>query len=142
MRFSEFALLSEDGDLSDFIEDDADHEANNALINTLREIQFSSDHAAVPKISVEALINLVRQQPGAEAFNLDTLVNARKNNNTVKNIVSDIKDDDNGIKYVFINPVENTALGDLGDAGDGSIAQTAPEKTVSAMANRALSSRS
>lgn len=141
MRFNEFKRrLNEAGDLSDFVEDDADHAANDALINTLREIQYSSDHAAVPKISVEALINLVRQQPGAEAFNLDTLVNARKNNDTVKNIVTDIKDDDQGTKYVFINPAEPAMTGAVG--GEGEVGQTQPEKTVSAMANRALSSRS
>jgi hypothetical protein len=141
MRFKEFKQrLTEAGDLADFVEDDADHAANDALINTLREIQYSSDHAAVPKISVEALINLVRQQPGAEAFNLDTLVNARKNNDTVKNIVTDIKDDDQGTKYVFINPAEPAMPGGVG--GEGEVGQTAPEKTVSSMANRALSSRS
>ena len=140
MRFREFKQrLNEAGDLADFVEDDADHAANDALINTLREIQYSSDHAAVPKISVEALINLVRQQPGAEAFNLDTLVNARKNNDTVKNIVTDIKDDDQGTKYVFINPAEPAMPGGVG--GVGEVGQTAPEKTVSSMANRALSSR-
>lgn len=139
MRFTEFALLREDGELSDYVEDDADHVANDALINTLREIQYSSDHAQVPKISVEALINLVRQQPGAEAFTLETLIKAKQNNETVKNIVANIKDDDNGIKYVFIKPVDSDA--DI-PGEDGEMVKTAPEKTVSSMANRALASRS
>lgn len=137
MRFTEF--VTEGFNLSDIIEDDADHEADSALIDTLREIQFSADHAQVPKISVEALINLVRTKPGGEAFNLQTLENSKKNNDTVKNFVSDIKDDENGIKYVFITPVEpNDEL----SPDEGGPVQTAPEKTVSAMAKSALSKRS
>jgi hypothetical protein len=139
MRFSEFSRSITEGDLSQFVEDDADHEANDALINTLREIQFSSDHAQVPKISVEALINLVRTKPGGEAFNLESLVAAKKNTEAVGNIVADIKDDENGIKYVFINPVNSDA--EL-PAGDADVTKTAPEKTVSSMANRALGNRS
>jgi hypothetical protein len=140
MRFNEFASnLFEDDDLSAYVEDDADHIAIDALINTLRELQYSSDHAAVPKISVEALINLVRTKPGAEAFTLDTLQNAKQHNEAVKNIVANIKDDENGTKYVFINPV-NTDVEVPGE--DGAAVQTAPEKTVSSMANRALSNRS
>ena len=136
MRFNEFASnLFEDDDLSAYVEDDADHIA----IDALRELQYSSDHAAVPKISVEALINLVRTKPGAEAFTLDTLQNAKQHNEAVKSIVANIKDDENGTKYVFINPV-NTDVEVPGE--DGAAVQTAPEKTVSSMANRALSNRS
>jgi DNA polymerase III epsilon subunit-like protein len=140
MRFNEFASrLFEDDDLSAYVEDDADHIAIDALINTLRELQYSSNHATVPKISVEALINLVRNKPGAEAFTLETLQNAKQHNEAVKSIVANIKDDANGTKYVFINPV-NTDVEVPGE--DGAAAQTAPEKTVSSMANRALSNRS
>ena len=140
MRFREFKLqLREDGDLSHFVEDDADHLANDALIDTLRELQYSSDHAAVPKISVEALINLVRSKPGAEAFTLDTLQKAKQHNEAVKSIIANIRDDENGQKYVFINPVDSDVEG---PGEDGEVSKTAPEKTVSAMANRALSSRS
>lgn len=138
MRYNEFVLVEDD--LADYIEDDADHEADGALISTLREIQFNSTHAQVPKISVEALINLVRMKPGAEAFNLETLIKARKNNETVKNIVTDIKDDENGSKYVFIAspiPDEADTVGEPGEMG-----QTQPEKTVAGMANRALGKRS
>jgi hypothetical protein len=141
MRFTEFGgrLFEDDEDLSAYVEDDADHVAIDALINTLRELQYSSNHAAVPKISVEALINLVRNKPGAEAFTLETLQNAKQHNDAVKSIVANIKDDENGTKYVFINPV-NTDIEVPGE--DGAETQTAPEKTVSAMANRALSNRS
>lgn len=138
MRFTEFACrLNEDG-LAGFVEDDADHSANDALIDTLRELQFSSDHATVPKISVEALINLVRSKPGAEAFTLETLQKAKQHNEAVKSIVGNIKDDENGQKYVFINPVDS----DVDIPGEeGEAVKTAPEKTVSSMANRALGKR-
>ena len=139
MRFSEFCLTEDEDDLSSYVEDDADHVAIDALITTLRELQYSSSHAQVPKISVEALINLVRNKPGAEAFTLETLQKAKQHNEAVKSIVANIKDDENGTKYVFINPVDT----DVEVPGeDGEAVKTAPEKTVTAMANRALSNRS
>ena len=78
MRFSEFCLTEDEDDLSSYVEDDADHVTIDALITTLRELQYSSSHAQVPKISVEALINLVRNKPGAEAFTLETLQKAKQ----------------------------------------------------------------
>ena len=139
MRFSE--IITEDYYLSEFIEDDADIEADAALVDTLREIQFSSNHAQVPKISAEALINLVRTKPGAEAFTMDTLKKAKQYNDAVKNIVADIKEDGDGVLKVFINPVEpNEETPEIG--ADGEAVKTAPEKTVSAMAKSALAKRS
>jgi hypothetical protein len=147
MRFKEFQPLLEDefdmgGDLGDFIEDDADHEADAALIDTLREIQFSAGDKKIPKITVTALMNLVQNKPGGEAFDLNALEKAKQNNEAVKNIIKSIEDDNNGVKYIFINPPEPID----GIEGEGptntSAGQTAPEKTVSAMANRALGSRS
>lgn len=140
MRFKEIiTALTEDRDLSAFVEDDANHEANSALVNTLRELQFSANHAQVPKISAEALINLVKAKPGGEAFNFEALMNAKKNDETVKNIIGDIRDDENGIKYVFITPAESDT--EIENTADADAVKTAPEKTVSSMANRALSKR-
>ena len=64
MRFSEFRLDEDDfgNELGDFIEDDADHEADAALVDTLREIQFSAGDKKLPKITVTALMNLVKNQ--------------------------------------------------------------------------------
>lgn len=143
MRFREFQPLYEN-DLDDFIEDDADHEADDALVNTLRELQFSSSGKKIPKIAVAALVNLVKNKPGGEAFDLNALEKAKSNNETVKNIISKIEDNEEGVKYVFINPPEpiDDIEGELGgDTGEGGVAKTAPEKTVASMANRALSSR-
>jgi len=149
MRYKEFALFEDDLDMGDnisaHIEDDADHEADAALIDTLREIQFSAGDKKIPKIAVTALMNLVKNKPGGEAFDLNALEKAKSNNDTVKEMIKSIDDNEDGVKYVFINPPEpiegpESDIGGPGGAGGG--AQTAPEKTVSAMANRALSSRS
>ena len=149
MRFHEFRLDEDDfgmgGELGDFIEDDADHEADAALVDTLREIQFSAGDKKLPKITVTALMNLVKNKPGGEAFDLNALEKAKQNNEAVKSIVKSIEDDDNGVKYVFINPPEpiDGLEGEVGgDTGEGGMAKTAPEKTVASMASRALSSRS
>jgi hypothetical protein len=147
MRFREFRLDEDDfsmgGDLGDFIEDDADHEADAALIDTLREIQFSAADKKIPKITVTALMNLVQNKPGGEAFDLNALQKAKANNDSVKTMIKSIEDDDSGVKYVFINPPEpiDGIDGDVGGGDAGSEGPTAPEKTVSQMANRALSSR-
>ena len=147
MRFSEFRSLYEDGfdsDLGDFIEDDADHEADSALIDTLREIQFSAGDKKIPKITVTALMNLVKNKPGGEAFDLNALEKAKQNNEAVKSIIKSVEDDDNGVKYVFINPPEpiDGLEGEVGGEGGAEAGMSAPEKTVASMANRALSSRS
>ena len=147
MRFSEFRLDEDDfgmgGELGDFIEDDADHEADAALVDTLREIQFSAGDKKIPKITVTALMNLVKNKPGGEAFDLNALEKAKQNNEAVKTIIKNIEDDDNGVKYVFINPPEpiDDLNGEVGGGDMGGEGPTAPEKTVSQMANRALSSR-
>lgn len=151
MRFNEFRPLFEDDfgdeyndDLSAHIEDDADNEANDALINTLRELQFSAGDKKIPKIAVAALLNLVKTKPGGEAFDMNALDKAKKNDETVKSMIKSIEDNDEGIKYVFLNPIEpiDGPAGDEGGGENGQAGMTAPEKTVSSMANRALASRS
>lgn len=150
MRFNEFRPLFEDDELGlgddpgSYIEDDADHEADDALVNTLRELQFSAGDKKIPKIAVGALLNLVKTKPGGEAFDLNALEKARKNNETVKTMIKNIEDNEEGVKYVFLNPVEplNGEAGEEGGGEDGTAGMSAPEKTVSQMASRALSSRS
>lgn len=141
MRFYEIKkALDESRDLGDYIEDDAHNSATMALIEVLHELQTNSQHAEIPKISVEALIHLVKNQPGGETFNLDGLNSAKKNNETVQNIIGDIKDNEEGIKYVFIKPLEQTEeTPETGTEAEAS--KTAPEKTVASMAKKALSAR-
>jgi hypothetical protein len=140
MRFFEILnAVNESREIGDYIEDDADRISDSALINILHELQFNADHAEIPKIRVDALLELVKSQPGGEAFDLDALMDAKKNNETVQNIIGDIKDNDEGIKYVFIKPIESNA--ETPETGDEAEAiKTAPEKTVSSMAKRAARS--
>lgn len=137
MRYKEFALFEAgiDGeDLSAYVEDDADHEADAALMDVLRRIQFSG--AKMPKITVAALINLVNNEPGGEAFDKTALEKAKSNNDAVKNLIKNIESDNNGIEYVFIKPPE--PIDEPGAAGDADPAKSA--SIVSSMASRAAGS--
>ena len=76
-------------------------------------------------------------------FNADALESARKSNEAVKNLVTDIKDDENGEKYVYLTPFSDDEFSDTDELGSTDTAgKTAPEKTVSSMASRALGNRS
>jgi hypothetical protein len=133
-----------DDGLGGYVEDDANHEADNALADVLRRVQFSG--ASLPKISVAGLLELVKKEPGGEAIDKDTLEKSKSNNETVKGLIKAIEPDQKGILYVYLNPPEaqdDQTMGGEGEPGQGGApAQTAPEKTVSGMASRALSSRS
>jgi hypothetical protein len=137
MRYREFALfenpIDTGEDLSSYVEDDADHEADNALIDVLRRIQFSG--AKMPKITVAALLNLVKNEPGGEAFDKNALEKAKSNNEAVKELIKNIEADNNGIEYVFLKPPEPVE-GELGQ--DGAPADSEKSANiVSSMASRA-----
>jgi hypothetical protein len=70
------------------------------------------------------------------------LEKAKANNDMIKNLIKDIKDDDAGVKYVYLIPVpgeEESSETELGDTG----APLAPaEKIVGSMAKSALANRS
>ena len=126
---------------ADMIEDEADDRGDVNLTSALSFLQNrSNDTHLVPKIRADALINMVQHIPGSEAFNLESLLDAFKTNDTVKNFIKDIKDDDNGIKYVYI---QSRAEDEYSAApGDMNAPRTPPEKTVGAMAKSALANRS
>jgi hypothetical protein len=70
-------------------------------------------------------------------FNLDTLDQAMSNNEALKELIKDIKDDEKtGTKYVYLAPPESEL-----DSSDPLGAETAapgdPAKVVSSMAKRA-----
>ena len=135
MRYREFALFEAgiDGeDLSAYVEDDADHEADAALLDVLRRIQFSG--AKMPKITVAALINLVNNEPGGEAFDKTALEKAKSNNEAAKNLIKNIEADNNGIEYVFIKPPE--PIDEPGAGGEAPDAEKSAS-IVSGMASRA-----
>ena len=136
MRYKEFALFEAgiDGeDLSAYVEDDADHEADAVLMDVLRRIQFSG--AKMPKITVAALINLVNNEPGGEAFDKTALEKAKSNNDGVKQLIKNIEADNNGIEYVFIKPPEPIAGETNADGAPADAEKSA--SIVSGMASRA-----
>jgi hypothetical protein len=154
MRYKEFARQINEGpldtpedlsnydDVSSHVEDDADHESWAALADVLRRVQANSEHASIPKISVPALVNMVKNA-GSEAFNKDVLEKAKKVNNAkgnpaleyIQNTIDKIEPNDQGIEYVFINPIEAMDDGTGGEGGEMSADKAA--STVSQMAKRA-----
>jgi hypothetical protein len=141
MRFAEF--IKEDSGLGSMVEDEAETRGDSVLATALEELRNRAHGHAVPRVRVDSLVNLVKKLPGGEMFNVDALENARKSNDTIKNLITDIKDDENGVKYVYLATFSDDEFGDeAGIGGDAQGGQTAPEKTVSSMANRALGNRS
>jgi hypothetical protein len=141
MRFHE--IVKEDSGLSGIIEDEAEIRGDSVLVTALEELRNRAHGHAVPRIRVISLVNLVRRLPGGEMFNVDALESARKSNEAVKNLVADIKDDENGEKYVYLTPFSDDEFSDTEEPGNGdTVGKTAPEKTVSGMASRALGNRS
>jgi len=132
-----------DIDYSSYVEDDADNHCGDILALVLRNVMFSSDHAEIPKIRLDALVNLVRAEPGGEAFNAESLKMAQQHNEAVKNLITNVKEDDNGVKYVYLNRKDEYGADDPSDQeqGGASPSMTAPEKTVASMAKRAAGNR-
>jgi hypothetical protein len=143
MRYSEIrrALRESDTDYSAFVEDDAENHCADILSTVLQNIIFSADHAEIPKIRVDALIHLVRNTPGGEAFNAESLKTCQQNDDAVKNLIANIKDDDSGVKYVYLNREDQFGADAMEVPGDATATKTAPEKTVSSMAKRAAGAR-
>lgn len=139
MRAREF-IREADGD--GFIEDEADVRGDDNLASVLETLRHQAhDKHDVPMIRVDSLINMVRNQPGTEMYTVENLMDAYKSNETIKNLVKDIKDNKDGIKYVYL-----TTFADDPDTGDDTLATAHsqinnPEKTVDSMAKRALAKR-
>jgi len=120
------------------------------VLDTLRN-RFG-DLGQEPRVRVDSLVNMVREIPGSEMFNVDTLKDLYDNDATVKNLISSIKKDDSGSRYIYLSP----AIGQASDletgldseengepVGDGDVeAGPGPEATVSKMSKRALNRRS
>lgn len=147
MRLREF--VTESSGLGGMIEDEAESRGDSVLLTALEELRNRAHGHSVPRVRVDALVNLIKRLPGGEMFNAEALENARKSNEAVKNLIADIKDDEvhdpaaggtSIVKYVYLTPFEDDPFSDS-EAGSEKVGQTAPEKTVSGMANRALSKR-
>ncbi len=140
MRLKEF--VAEDSGFSGIIEDEAETRGDAVLATVLEELRNRAHGHSVPKVRVDALVNLVKRIPGGEMFNAEALSDARSSNDTIKELITDIKDDENGVKYVYLKPFTDDGFGDTAEIGGDTAGKTAPEKTVSQMADRALGNRS
>lgn len=135
MRLQEFSEVH-----VGMIEDEANDRGDSDLISALSFLQSrSNDTHLVPKIRVDALINML-QNTGVVQFNLEALLDAFKTNDTVKNFIKDISDDDNGTKYVYLQSKAEDEFSAV--PGDMNAPRTPPEKIVGSMAKSALANRS
>jgi len=120
------------------LEDAADSRGDENIISALGTLKNQSqDTHTEPRITVASLVNILRNMPGTEMFTSENLKDAVKSNTKVKALVKDIKDNDQGVSYVYIST-------DSQDQIDGENPQAPipdPEKTVGAMAKRALGKR-
>lgn len=125
----------------DIIEDEADARGDANLITALEFLRNRAhDKHYVPRVRVDSLINMVREIPGTEQFDLGALENAKKTNDSVKELIKDIKDDEKtGAKYVYLAPFEDDT--DESVPPSESPTASAPEKTVGSMAKAALKAR-
>lgn len=122
------------------IEDEAESRGDSNLIAALSFLQNrSANQHLVPKVRADALINMVKNT-GVEEFNLDSLMNAHKTNDAVKELIKDIKDDENGTKYIYLNSKSEDSL--EVEPGDMSAPRAPAEKVVGSMAKSALAKRS
>ena len=123
------------------IEDEAETRGDSALITVLEWLRNEAEQssAVTPRVKVDTVIDRVRAIPGNEAFNYAALESAHKHNDTVKNLIKDIKDDDKtGAKYIYLSLPENT-VDDADPLGAQGAPAGDPAKVVSSMAKRAAS---
>lgn len=126
--------------VDDMLEDEADSRGDANLITTLEFLRNRAHDTHVqPRIRTDSLIQLV-QSTGEQAFTLENLLNAFKNNQEIKGLIKDIKDDNNGVKYVYLQPFADDS--EVAAIGDTEAPRTDPERTVDSMAKSALAKRS
>jgi len=126
--------------IDDMLEDEADGRGDANLITTLEFLRNRAHDTHVqPRVRADSLINLV-QKTGEQQFTLENLLDAYSDNENIKALVKDIKDDSTGVKYVYLQPFADDS--EVAAVGDENAPRTAPEKTVDAMAKSALANRS
>jgi hypothetical protein len=137
----------------EFISEDRDPNfSENNLINGLETVRNRfQDTGEEPKVSLRAIVTMVRNMPGSEMFNVDSLKSIYDKSQKVKNLIASVKDDETGVKTVFLKPastafddpdldINGPATGDS-DIGSNGSPQGGPEATVGKMAKRAASKR-
>lgn len=75
-------------------------------------------------------------------FNIDNLADIYKNNDSVKNLVKNIGNDNFGVKYVFLEPLVQSDDQAFPAGDEKTAGLTEPQRTVSTMAKRAAKNRS
>jgi hypothetical protein len=132
-------IIVEDN-IDDMLEDEADGRGDSNLITTLEFLRNRAHDTHVqPRVRADSLINLV-QTTGEQQFTLENLLDAYSDNENIKALIKDIKDDSTGVKYVYLQPFADDS--EMAAVGDENAPRTAPEKTVDAMAKSALANRS
>ena len=140
MRIREVIAEGFDEYIDEVLEDEAVGRGDAHLLTVLEFLRNRAHDTHIqPRIRVDSLINLV-QGSGEEQFNLENLLNAYKDNQNIKNLIKDIKDDSTGVKYVYLQPFADDK--ELGAVEGGEIPRTDPERTVDSMAKSALAKRS
>jgi hypothetical protein len=123
------------------IEDEADTRGDSALVTVLEWLrnEAAESSAVTPRVAADTVIKLVRNIAGHESFNFAALDSAYKQNESIKALVKDIKDDtQSGTKYVYLAVPENTV--DVDDPlGAKSAPPGDPAKVVASMAKKAAS---
>lgn len=139
MRFREF--ITEAPTIDGLVEDEAQDPAILDLIAIIDQWRFRSGNLhTVPKLRADSLINLVKKRH--PQFSLDILEKAKANNEEIKNLIKDIKDDDAGVKYVYLTPVPGEESSSETEVGDSGAPRAPAEKIVGSMAKSALANRS
>jgi hypothetical protein len=137
MRITEIILESDMP--NEVIEDEAETRGDSALITALEWLRNEANNsgAVTPRVKVDTVINQVRNIPGNEAFNFSALDAAYQNNDSVKSLIKDIKDDNHSaVKYVYLAPPESE-LDNSDPLGAEVAAPGDPARVVSSMAKRA-----
>lgn len=109
-----------------------------------------ADLGQEPRVRVDSLVNMVREKPGSEMFNVGTLKDLFDNDPAIKNMISNINKDDTGNRYVYLKPAigqvsdieTDTEVGGNQTSGGDVEAGVGPEATVGKMVDRALNRRS
>ena len=126
--------------------------SENNLIDSLEAVRNRfQDTGEEPKVTLRALVNMVRNMPGSEMFNVDSLKTIYDDSSRVKNLIASVKDDETGVKTVFLKPastefddpdldINGPESGDT-DIGSNGSPKGGPEATVGKMAKRAASKR-
>jgi hypothetical protein len=139
-------MLIRDIIVEDALDEIIEDEANDPVISYLLEVlealhDRSRDSHIIPRVRADSLINIIQLRH--PQFNLDILEKAKSNNENVKQYIKDIKDDNTGVKYVYLTPFADEQSGlEGGDEMGNSAPMTDPERTVNSMAKSALSKRS